>query len=335
MTDSELRQAREEIADRIAVGHDRRRRRTLTIIAAAAVLVPIAAVVAYEALGSSGQSAPPTSPAPTSPGPTSAAPTGLDADEKAFLSGRAPTPELIEGVWRVDNGTTLLRFTADGAVQVDDRGRLFSNPGATGTYEIAGSLITIEVDEGSGPCAGQTLEMEASLPALGAMHVVHTAPGAGACSTENAPVDGAPPSTRRFWWALEQALPTNSDYLAGFAPSGAKGWKPQAAGAGRLVGTWLAEGGGNILELAAGMGYYVADESGAVVDQGDWRLRGRELTLISSASSTACDQGDVLVLGDLEAMDPGTSVFRGTVRENACDADWTPKAWIMLPSQNS
>ena len=50
------------------------------------------------------------------------------ADEPAdlrrdFLTGSAPTPELLEGVWRVDNGTVLLRFTADGAIQFDDEGR--------------------------------------------------------------------------------------------------------------------------------------------------------------------------------------------------------------------
>jgi hypothetical protein len=322
VTDSDLREAREEIDDRIAIGHKRNHRRTLTVAAAAAVVIPIVGIAAVQLFDSSEKS---------EPQPASPVPTTVDVDVETFLTGSDPTPELLDGVWRVDNGTVLMKFAIDGAIRFDDGGQLYSDPGATGTYEIDGDLITVTVDGGSDGCAGQTFAMRASIPEPGSLRFVHTQPGNGRCSPEDVPVDGSPLTTDHVWWALEQALPTNSDYLAGFDNSNARGWKPLEANTNAMYGDWLAEGGGYMLELAPGGAYYVADEAAAVVDQGEWSQRGSELTLTSSASSAECSQGDQLVLGGMEQLNSGTLVMRGTVQQNTCEAAWTPDAWIQIP----
>jgi len=321
MTDSDLRKAREEVEDRIVVDRQRNRRRPRVAIAAAAVAIPVLGIAAFEVLDSPDASVPPASPVSTSAG------------VEEFLSGSAPTPERLEGVWRVDNGTVLMRFTSDGAVRFDDSGRLYSDPGATGTYRISGDLVTVTVDGGPAGCAGQTFSMRASLPESGAMRVVHTRPGTGDCAPESVLIDAAAPVvTDDTLWILEQVLPTDNEYLAGLDNSGAPGWKPLQADKRTLYGDWLAEGGGHVLELAPRRAYYIADESADVVDRGTWSLRGSELTLTSSAiPGGECGAGDRLVLGGLEQLDPGTLVVRGAVRQNTCGAAWTPSAWIQIP----
>jgi hypothetical protein len=42
--------------------------------------------------------------------------------DEAFLTGDAPTPDLLRGVWRKDDAHLLLRFTEDGEVRFDDSG---------------------------------------------------------------------------------------------------------------------------------------------------------------------------------------------------------------------
>ena len=91
------------------------------------------------------------------------------------------------------------------------------------------------------------------------------------------------------------------------------GWQP-LSDKNALYGDWMAEGGGHVLELAPGGSYYVADESGEVVDRGQWSQRGSDLTLTSSAASAECSEGDRLVLGGVEQVTGGTTVMRGTVR---------------------
>ena len=306
VTESDLWNARNALNERID-SRKRGRRRTLAA-AAAAVVIPILGVAAFRALGPK-ESAPPANTVPASPNA-----------HDPFLTGRAPTPELLRGVWRVDDDTVLMRFSPPNAISFDTAGRLFDDPGVQGTYEIAGNLITISVDGGPAGCAGQTFAMRASLPEPGALRFVHTQPGTGNC----APV-------MHEQWELEQVLPT-SQSLAELDFSSGSGWQP-LAGKTALWGVWLAEGGGHILELDGGGTYYVADESGEPIDRGRWSLRGSDLTLASSADSVTCSEGDRLVLGAVKQINPGTPAIRGTVRQNTCEAAWAQAVWILLPNE--
>jgi hypothetical protein len=310
VTDSDLRDARDAVEERIA---SRRQsgRRMMIAAAAAAVLVIVLGATAFLTLGGDDQSAPPVHPGPT--------PSDSQAD---FLIGSAPTPDLLQGVWRLDNGGVAMRFTPPNAVSFDDGGQLFHNPGVRGSYVITGDLITVTVDGGPAGCGGQSFAMRASLPGPGALRLVHTRPGTGNCAR-----------TQDERWVMEQVLPTSSP-MAELVLSNERGWQP-LVGKDSLYGVWLAEGGGHILEIDPGGAYYLVDESGAI-DRGQWSLRGgSELTLTTSADSALCRVGDRLVLGDVEQVDPGTRVLRSTVRENTCGAAWAPAAWILVPHDGS
>jgi hypothetical protein len=331
VTESDLQEAREVLEGRIDRGR-RERRRILAVAATAAIVIPVVGFVAFRVWDADDRSAPPVGPAPTTPADTYA----------GFLTGRAPTPALLEGVWRVDNGTTVLRFSSPDVVSFDNKGELLDDPSIQGTYAIAGDLITVNVDAGSAECAGQTFAMRASLPERGAMRFVHTEPGTGDCTPEFVQVDDPPGSYDDVSWALEQLLPTGD--LADFEPSRAPGkWKPMADPNG-VDGDWLAEGGGYLLELARDGSYYIADDgrsdvlagkSTAVIDQGQWSLRGTQLTLISSAATLECDQGDHLILSELEHLNTDTTVVRGTVAQNGCGGDWGLKTWFLIPNQHT
>lgn len=321
VTESDLRDARDAVDERIDSRRQRDRRRIVTAAAVAALLIPVLGVVAFQTLGGDDKSAPPVSPAPPSPNVND-----------AFLTGSAPTPDLLEGVWRVDNGTVLLRFTTDGAIQFDDGGELYSDPSATGRYEIAGDLITVTVAGGPAGCAGQVFAMRASLPEPGVMRFVHTQPGTGNCSPQPFPVDDPPGPHLDVWWALEQVLPT-SQGLAELNLSPAGGWRPlsdQSA----LYGDWLAEGGRYVLEISPDGSYLVADESGEPIERGGWSLRASDLTLTSSGLSD-CNDRDRLVLGGVEQVEVGITLMRGTVEQNTCGAAWTPSAWMLFPHEVS
>ena len=236
----------------------------------------------------------------------------------------------------MDNGTLLLKFTADGAIQFDDSGLLYSNPSAIGTYEIAGDLITVTVDGGPAGCAGQTFAMRASLPGPGAMRFVHTQPGTGNCAPQELPLPPELPVEEaagpNVWWVLEQVLPTSQGF-AEFAAAGG-GYRPLSDKS-VLYGDWMAEGGGHVLEIAPDGTYYVADESGEPVDRGQWTLQASDLTLTSSAASAECTEGDRLVLGGVEQVNLNTPNMRGTVEQNTCGGAWTPSAWWLIPNAGS
>ena len=116
VTESDLRNARDEVEGRIDSASQRDRRRTVIAASAAAVVVAVAGVAVFQTLGGEDTTAPPVNPAPTAPSDT----VDQDAD---YLTGDAPTPQLIHGVWRVDNGTTLLLFGEDGTIRFDGSGR--------------------------------------------------------------------------------------------------------------------------------------------------------------------------------------------------------------------
>jgi hypothetical protein len=317
VTESDLRDARDAV-DELIISRRQRDRRTVLAAAAAAVLVLVLGVTAFLNRGADDQTAPPAHTGRTTSDP--------DAD---FLVGRAPSPDLLQGVWRLDNGGAQMRFSAPNLFSYDTRGQLFRDPAVYGTYVIDGDLVTLSVDGGPAGCGGQELVMRASAPeppvGPGALRLVHTRPGTGRCGPW-------PPQDAR--WVMEQVLPA-SQYMTGLVFSAETGWQP-LVGKSALHGLWMAEGGGYGLEIDPGGSYYVADESGEPVDRGQWSLRGQDLSLTSSADSIECSKGDRLVLGAVEQVDPGgTRALRSTVQENTCDAPWVPAAWILIPHEGS
>lgn len=129
----------------------------------------------------------PTDPATTRP--------QVSPADEAFLTGSAPTPELLQGVWRQDGNALLVRFSPPNSISFDNGGMLFDSPAVQGTYVIAGDLITVSVDGGYAGCGGQEFAMRASLPQDGELRFVHTRRGTGNCD----------PGTER--WSLQQVRP--------------------------------------------------------------------------------------------------------------------------------
>jgi hypothetical protein len=303
VTESELLEARSDLDERIEGTHQRTRR-TLAAIAAAAVVIA-GGFVTYQALGESTDTA----------GPSALSPTASDP----YLAGDLPTPELIAGLWREDNGATSMLFREDGSWQADMAGRVYSNPAVWGTYQINGDTITVAVIGGQ-PCTGTQFSMRASVLDGGNLGTLPPQYRAGVGCT---PL----PDGRRVW---EHVLPPTGGFLT-LTFSEDTGWravKDQVS----LVGDWAAEGGGHVLEMTADGAYYVLDQSAEAVDQGRWAKTGSDLRLTSSAGSAECDQGDRLVLTNLQMVDSGTSVIRGSVAVNTCDARWTPKTWFLIPN---
>ena len=109
VTESDLRDARDAVDERIDSRRQRDRRRTVIAAAAAAVLIPVAGIRRVPDAGRRRQ----VGTAAAKPGPTVAV--DPDAD---FLTGDAPTAQLIDGVWRLDNGDLLMLFGEDGTVPV-------------------------------------------------------------------------------------------------------------------------------------------------------------------------------------------------------------------------
>jgi hypothetical protein len=309
VTESDLKEARIALAERMDNESRHVRLRRLAPAAAAVVALGVAGGTAYMTLGGDDDAAsqPANPPAESDP----------DAD---YLIGNAPTAQILNGVWRLDNGHVTVKFREDGGVRFDDQGTLFSHPSVAGTYAIAGQRITVTVtDNTKTNCVGTTFAIRASLVEAGELRYV----------PDSAVGDCFPLPPGRGAW--EQVLPTNNKNLAALVFSTDKGWRALASKA-EIYGVWLAEGGRFLLEMDRGGTYFVADVSGEPVDSGQWSLRGTDLTLTSSAGSARCTSGDKLVLGAVQWENPGTPALRGTLRQNTCDGAWTPPAWIQLPN---
>lgn len=314
VTESDLRIARDAINERVDNRRQRNRRRTLVGAAAAAILVVVLGATALQTIGGEGKTAPPADPGPTT----------TDDPHAEFLTGSAPTPELLQGIWRLDNGGVLMRFAPPDLVSFDNSGRLFESPAVQGRYEIDGDLITVTVDGGPAGCGGQQLAMRASLPEPGSMRLVHTQPGTGNCGQRQ---DEA--------WVMEQVLPPGPVFTE-LALSNEQGATWTALTDKELLhGSWFAEGREWVLELAPNGQYHLAATAGEQVDYGAWELRGSQLTLTSWPDSVQCDASDELVLGGLEYYDPGTTVVRSTVRKDSCRAAWADVTWIQIPDDST
>ena len=313
VTESDLRDAWGDIDDRIE--SDRRdRRRSVLAMAAAAVIALVLGVGALLTLQGDKTSAPPANDGP-SPTPS----VDPDAD---FLTGDAPTHENIRGVWRLDDGGVLMRFAPPDLVSWDRKGRLLESPTVRGRYAIDGDTIRINVDGGAASCGGQRIALRASVPMEGELRVVFTRPGLAACN-----------GTEYERWVMQQVMPASPE-MADLVWSKDKGWAPLEVEA-RLHGTWLAEGGDYLLELASNGRYHVVTGTGEPVDSGAWAWRASRVMLTSGPGSSKCDAGDELVLGGVEFESLTTAAIRGTVEENGCGAAWTPKAWILIPYEGS
>lgn len=315
VTESELKDARDAVGDRIEIGRQRSRRRTIAGLVAAAVVIPLVGV-AIARSGGDDQTVRPV-------GPVQPTPSSVRAPADQWLTGKQPTQDAVQGVWREDNGTLAIRFSPSGRVQLDELGQLLgTKPGFDGTYEITGDVISIDVDGGEVGCIGARFAMRASLPEPGSMRFVPTASGTGKCTFSQS---GA-------WGTWEQVLP------AGPAFTGLKfgdklpweSWPDPDS----LLGMWAAEGGGYVLEMDRGGAYYVADGAGETVDRGRWTYRPSQLTLTSSAGSLVCRKGDRTLLDDLEYVDPGkgTVAMQWTVKTNTCGGAWAAKEWFRVPS---
>jgi hypothetical protein len=310
VTESDLRNARSDLDERIERDQSKHRDR-LVIVAVAAVAVLALALVAVRALYSSDSTVQPANDGP-----------GVVEPYQDFLVGRSATAEDVPGVWRLSNDA-LLRFSAPNQVSIDQHGRMFGNPDIQGTYQVADGRITIDVTNSGGGCAGQSLQLRASIPASDVMRVVDSQSDSGGCFLGLGPT-----------WELDHVT-TTAPFMGMLDSYSARSdWSPLPATT-TLVGSWLSEGGRYYLELARNGQYYVANDSADVIDRGQWSRQGDRLTLTSSAESSACQQGDRLALSNLASITPGTLVIRSTVDENGCGAPWADQGWILIPYPGS
>ncbi len=309
VTDRDLLDARSAVDERVEKDRGRDRRRVVAGVAAAIVVVGGVGIGAFQAVSEDDSMVTPAS---------GGEPTGdLYAD---FLTGEAPTAENLNGFWRVDNGQAMVRFQTNGTVQFSDQGTVISDPVTVGTYTIDGDTIAVTAAD-SPECVGPELTMRAALPEPGHVNVVLSDPQFGTCETVATAI------------ALEHVLPDNGNF-ADFTSSDVRGWYPVTEEA-VLHGDWLAEGGGYLLEIAENETYYVADESGEVVDNGAWRIRRAALELFSRTESPQCEEGNMLILGNVEYIGDGARLLRGTVDQNDCGGDWTPAGWLQIPDATS
>jgi hypothetical protein len=310
VTDSDLKEARRELTDRIESQHRRSRFRVVAAVAAAAAVAAVGGVIAVQTLEDDDGRA--------NPANTPSAP-AVNSEDADWLIGDPPSSALLVGMWRVDDGLVSLRFDSDGTVEFSDRGKLFGDPSTTGTYEADGYQITVTTTEDDDPeCVGRQFTLRASMFELGLLRYAFSD------ATDCAPL----PLGRQD---LEQVVPTSERMMF----ENVKGWGPLPAST-DLYGDFIAEGGGYVLELNRDGTYYVAGGAGRAVDRGSWTRQDRELTLTSSSRATGCQQRDELVLSGLESTtEPGTLVFRGTVEQNPCAGGWTPTGWVRIPNAAS
>jgi hypothetical protein len=307
VTDSELRDARGAVEDRIEGGRQRDRRRGLVAAAAAAAVV--VGVATWQGL--SGDDASP-SPAPAGP---SIAPSDED---QAFLTGDAPTTENLPGVWRLDNSHWLFMFTSDGGFRYDETGRLSAHPRAYGTYAVDGDTISVDVEGGSAACAGKAITLRAVVTPNGPLHVLPEGSDPSSC--------GAPFGAQ---WVLEPVLPAGYYSELQTIPSG--NWPPPA-GYSDVQGTWYDPTGGYLVELRDDGTYSTITGTTELTDRGTWTADPSltRLSLVSGADSPTCREGDRFILDNLRVKDFGRLNLEGDLGRNDCDVAWNGEGWVDL-----
>lgn len=297
VTQADVEQARERVEDRIErTGRDRRRWVALAAAAAAAAVVGAGTVALT--------SGPDPEQTPAGPGPEK-----VDA-----LSDGS-----VQGVWRVDNGVTLVRFGSDGSVAIDTRGQI-TTPEIAGSYTLDGDRVVMDLDEGrQAGCTGEVV-LGASVAGPGKVQMTPLEPVPGGCGFEQA-----------GQWVLEHLLPTRRGYTD-FGPPVTGDYGPLRREV--LPGFWMVVGGGTGLQLDAAGTYTTLDDSGEVIEEGRWRLEDDEVMLINPRG---CRVG----ISDVEHIDPGTDMLRGELTEYTCETDWVTgdggdtMAWFKVPDRTS
>ncbi len=316
MTNSDLRDARDELDARVQSRRSRDRR--LVLAAVAAVVAVVGAFAGWRALDDKDSAPSTTTPADTEP--SDEAPSDLTDSDRAFLRGTPPIPDTLRGLWRLDNPTDsrmLMMFTPDGKVAYDDTGQLTGNPLVSGTYAIDDDLVTVAVTGGQAGCSGQELGFRGAMNGGGTVHLI--------------PVDAEPTSCDRPFrtqWVLERVLPAY--VYADFAPPPGRRWDPPA-GPEALLGTWLAGNANYVIEVLEDGRYVTLAGVGEVVDRGTWVAADdtSALVLTSSADSPSCDEGDRLMVTNLRTHDIGALAMQGDIQRDDCAlAPWL--GWVLL-----
>ncbi len=310
VTESDLRDARAGVSERIENERQRNRRRGVTAAAAAAAVV--VGVATWQGLSSDSRT---PSPAPPGPSPTASE---LSDSEEAFLQGGPVTAEGLPGVWRLDNGTTLFMFTPDGRFSFDDTGQLSVDPLVEGTYAVEGDTISVDVEGGTSGCAGRAISLRAVVTAVGSLHVLPVGREPSGCQ--------APSSYR---WILEPVLPAG--YFSEIKNGPGVNWA-SPAGYDAVQATWYDTQSGYLVELRDDGTFTTLTGIGEVADRGTWNVDPpvSRLTLVSGTGSPTCRAGDVFVLDNLRARKIGVLNLQGDLGRNDCNVPWQGTGWVRL-----
>jgi hypothetical protein len=308
VTESDLRDARNEVSERIEHGQQRNRRRG--VVAAAAAAAVVLGVATWQGLAGDDPA-----PSPAPPGP---APSGLSDTEQAFLTGEAVTAEMLPGVWRLDNGSTLFMFTAAGQFSFDNTGQLSTDPLVEGTFAVENDAISVAIEGGTSGCAGRTITLRAVVAEPGTLHVLPVGREPSSCL--------APSSAQ---WVLEPVLPAG--YFSDLRNPPGVNWDPPA-GEAVMRGTWYDPQGGYLVELRQDGTFSTFMGTAELADRGTWTVDQSvtRLTLVSGADSPTCREGDRFVLNSLRARVFGRLTLQGDLGRNDCDVPWQGTGWFQL-----
>lgn len=301
VTHADVEQARDQVEERIGQSSRRARLRwSLAAAATAAVVAGVGGVVLAADRDADTDSAPADSvPSPPVDDP--------------FLVGEAPASEDLTGVWRVDNGMTLVSFTADNAIAIDTRGQI-ADAELAGTYTLEGDQVVVDLGQAGQPgCTGEVV-FGASVNGPGEVRMALAEPSSNACGFEQ--------SGR---WVLEHLLPTRKGYTR-FGPPSNGDYGPLRRAV--LPGFWMVKGGGHGLQLSPEGSYSVLDGSGQVVENGQWQLEG---DLLELESERGCRVG----ISDVQHINPGTDMIRGDLTEYVCETAWASGEWFQIPDRSN
>jgi hypothetical protein len=308
VTESDLRDARAEVNERIENGQQHSRRRG--VVAAAAAAAVVVGVATWQGLSGDDPS-----PSPAPPGPS---PSELTDAEQEFLTGEPVTAGVLPGVWRLDNGSTLFMFSSDGRFSLDDTGQLSADPLVDGTYEVENDAISVDIEGGTAGCAGKAITLRAVVTEAGTLNVLPVGRGASGCE--------APSS---YQWVLEPALPAG--FFSEIKNGPGANWSPPL-GYEAVQATWYDPQGGYLVELRDDGTFTTLAGMGEVADRGTWTVDPEvtRLSIVSGADSPTCREGDRFVLDNLRAREIGVLNLEGDLARNDCDVEWKGTAWVRL-----
>jgi hypothetical protein len=241
-----------------------------------------------------------------------------------------PTASRLSGIWMNEGRPspgwedTLIRFSPDGTMAVDDRGFLDLSPAVLGTYELDGDRITITAGPGSGACvAGDSWAFEGAVSEEGRLKTVVVEDGIGSCHLGI--------GNRWTWTRVSPRSAAGAEISAPGSPAGT----PKDIHA--LHGVWLLEGSGRLLRLSTAspvpFGTYALDDDGDIDTEPDDAgtidlVGGGTLMLTSGTQSRQCADGDVMVWDILEYTEG--SLRAEVTRDTCTDRLGVLLIWIRL-----